>query len=154
MLQDLIGREATHEHILHVLDLGDRLQHLCFTTKTLLNVDAAQLNALTATQQHFIAEWPPGAHRPPISVDNAGCREVVRGRQTLAVVDTREHPVLCGMPWTSEWRGYMGAPIWFEGQIIGSVCALTATPRHWLERDRLALEGIATLVSCSLDPEI
>lgn len=126
-----------------------RLNHLCYTAQQLLQCDAVQLNVITESEQHYIAEWPRAAPRSPIRVADAGCREVILASEPVVVPNTIEHPVMCQMPWVATWGGYLGVPL--GGLLpIGSMCALTHQPREWSQQDVLALRSIGDLVLSSI----
>lgn len=131
-------------------EMGRRMVHICYTATALLDVDASQLNVITADQQIFVAEWPR-ARRDPVGLENSGCREVVAAQETLAVSNTIYHPVMCQMPWSATWGGYLGAPIRFHDQVLGSLCVLTHDPRDWKRTDIMALESLAKLVEYTLE---
>ena len=54
-----IERSGLLRHTQH-----ERLNRLCYTATELLDVDAAQINVLTDTQQVYVAEWPRVLRRP------------------------------------------------------------------------------------------
>ena len=129
----------------------ERLIRICYTATELLRCDISQLNILTATQQLFVAEWPaPGFERKPQDITEAGCSVVIEENHVIAVPDTREHPVMCNMPWIREWRGYLGAPVTFDGMAIGSLCALTVDPRGWTPQDCLAVQTLADMATAAI----
>lgn len=134
----------------HVVD--ERLKHLVYSAAILTQADAAQINVLDDTRQHHICEWPESdTPTPPDDVSTAGCREVILQEMSLVVPDVWNHPVMCQMPWTKTWRGYLGTPICYHDQIIGSLCVLTRQPRTWSELDLRALEGVARLIGMALE---
>lgn len=124
---------------------SERLNRLCYTATQLLDVAAAQINVLTATQQVYVAEWPR-VLRLPTDIKGSGCQEVLKAEHSLAVNDTREHPVMCAMPWSATWQSYLGVPLQLDGLTLGTMCALDHQPREWTKYDVLTLEGIAAMV--------
>lgn len=135
-----IERSGLLRHTQH-----ERLNRLCYTATELLDVDAAQINVLTDTQQIYVAEWPRVLRRPT-DIRESGCQEVLAAERTVAIDDTRTHPVMCRMPWTATWRGYLGTPLKLDSMVLGTMCALTTHTRAWTDMDRLTLEGIAAMV--------
>jgi len=130
---------------------GERFHHVCYSVVQLLRCDASMLNVITASQQIFVAEYPPSVvERVPVPVEDSGCREVVLARNTLVIPNTREHPIMCVRKWTQEWGGYLGTPVHFDGHIIGSLCALSHQPREWTHHDKLAIETFGALVADSM----
>lgn len=133
-------------------EVAERLDHLTYSAAILLRSDAAQVNALDGTHQHHMSIYPPVEPMPCADpVEHAGCREIVMSETTLPVSDTRLHAIMCDMPWTTAWRGYLGTPVRYQGQVIGSLCVLTEEPRDWNQWDLRALEGVARLVGMALD---
>lgn len=130
-----------------------QLTRLCYTTTALLGADAAQINVVTDSEQVFVAQWPR-EKRPPADLSSSGCREVVVTGQVIAVEDARDHPMMCTMPWVASWQGYIGAPLRFQGQVIGALCALSVTHRAWTRLDKVSLQGLADLVEASLAQQI
>lgn len=136
---------------IRLIGVQEALQEACQAAAGLLRGDAAQVNVVTRYEQEFLAEWPrPRRWRKPVPLSNSGCREVVIAEHTLVIDDTHEHPVVCVMPWVQDWRGYIGAPIAYDTQVIGSLCVLTKEPRDWTDGDVAALEVLADKVSASL----
>lgn len=123
----------------------ERLVRICYTVTELLQVDASQVNIITDRAQHTVAEWPRAA--PAVAeFSNSGCWTVVEAEGTTAIENTLEHPILCRMPWTATWQGYLGTPITYEGQHLGALCALSVSKRKWTLHDRMGLESLADLV--------
>lgn len=131
-------------------DVPRRFDHLVFTAATLLRADVAELNVVTATMQYTTAGWPPGVHVARTIADS-GCRVVIEGGVTLAVSDAVMHPIMCEKSWAGEHRGYLGTPVMFQNECVGSLCVLTYKVREWSRLDVQALEGLANLASLSLE---
>ena len=68
----------------------------------------------------------------------------------LVVPDSERHPVLCDMPWAQVWRGYLGCPITYDDQVIGSFCVLSQEPRTWTLTDNLTLTELAAQANAAL----
>lgn len=131
--------------------MPERIDHLAFAACHLLVADACQINALNGTIQHTVVGYPPGDWLDMV-VEDTGCKEPVRTGQPFVVPDSHIHPVTCDMPWAQQFRGYMGAPIaWGGNLVVGSICVLTEKPRPWKTYEVTALVGVARLVSMSLD---
>lgn len=123
---------------------GKDVQDICERLCKALKGDRAQVNLITADQQVFIGDWPkPRFWSKPIALKDGGCREVVLADHTLAIPDTRQHPVMCLMPWVQEWRGYIGTPIHYDGQVLGVMCVLTTWVRTWQDSEITRIEGFA-----------
>lgn len=121
---------------------------VCKLAHTLVGATASQLNVLTADEQLHLAEWPrPRIWRKPIPLSESGCREVVIAEVPIVIPDTLLHPIMCLKPWVGEWRGYLGCPVVYDGEVIGSLCALTNSVRHWSQKDVGIMRGLAAQVS-------
>ena len=118
----------------------------------LLNSDAAQLNVLSGNVQHTASEWPRVLRRTAdMPLEETGCQVVLLADHPVAIPDTMEHPVLCHVPWSTMFRGYMGTLLRYQGENIGTICVLTVQPRNWTTQDKLTLEGIAQLATQALE---
>lgn len=126
-----------------------RLQTLTVRAVRLLHADAAQVNVVDDQQQHHVAACPPVLERTG-PVKESGCRLVVETGQLLVVPDAERHPIVCDMPWAAVWRGYLGHPITYDGQVIGSFCVLTEEPRAWTLTDSHTLAELAAQASRTL----
>lgn len=135
----LLGRPAT-----------ERLRRLVRTAAEMVQADAAQLNLVDEHLVHHVALWPvPDGPEGPWPSEQSGCQHVVGG-EVFAVQDSVLHPLTCELPWTGTWRGYLGAPVLFQGEPVGALCVLTRQPREWTSVDVLALSSVATYASHAL----
>lgn len=149
-LDDPARLEALTRSGLLQKDTVQRLDHLAFAACRLLLADVCLINALDGALQRTVVGYPPG-NWPDMPVDVSGCREVVLSGEPLAVPDVEEHPMLCKVPWKGYFRSYLGCPVTYDGQIIGSICVLNEMPRHWKSYEITALEGVARLAGMSLE---
>lgn len=130
---------------------AERLHHLAYTSVTLLRADACQINALDDKMQRTVTGYPPNPEGwPDIPVELTGCQEVVLLGVPLVIPDVQDHPIMCALPWAESWQGYLGVPIVFDSQIIGSLCVLSKEPREWRPYETTALQGVARLIAASL----
>lgn len=130
-------------------DTAARLDHLAFAAARLVLADVAQINAVDHEMTYTVVGWPPGLW-PEKPVGLTGCREIIRLGTPLVVNDANTHPITCDLPWVPTMQSYLGVPVFYDAQVIGSVCVLGATPRIWKPMEVCALEGVARLVSMSL----
>lgn len=126
-----------------------RVEHLAYAAVTLLRADAGQVNALDGEFQRTVIGWPPGVW-PDLPVEQAACREPILTKAPLAISDTQLHPITCDLGWTARFRGYLGVPVMYGEQAIGSVCVFTDQPRAWKAYESQALVGVARLLTMSL----
>jgi GAF domain-containing protein len=132
-MKSAIRLEALKQSGLLNKTTDERLQHLAFTSCTLLNADACQINALDDQMQRTVTGYPPSPEviGDPIPVELTGCQEVVLLGEPLVIPDVKDHPIMCRLPWAETWKAYLGVPIHFDRQIVGSVCVLGKEPRGW-----------------------
>lgn len=152
VLTDPVRLDALERSGLLRKSTEQRIEHLAFSACRLLLADACQINALGAETQHTVVGWPPGNY-PDKRLEDTGCREPVVTRLPFIVDDAKTHPVTCTLPWVDEFRGYLGVPIFYDEQVLGSICVLSNSPRRWKSYEVSAIVGVARLVGMSLDRE-
>ncbi len=132
--------------------LNEQLHRIVCTAASTLRADVAQLNVLDSARQHHLVFWPPAVATiaEPVPLSESGCAQVVELGTTLVVPDALQHPVLCMAKWAPVMRAYLGTPINYEGEPIGSLCVLAAQPRQWDRTEVLTLEAVGRLVSHAL----
>lgn len=61
------------------------------------------------------------------------CHHAVARREILKVDDALSDPEWSGMPAVEALgvRAYLGAPVWADGEPIGSLCVVDMRPREW-----------------------
>lgn len=104
-----------------------------------------------ATHMTYVCQWPQPPGEGSVDATLTGCRHVVAMNAPLSISDAAADPITAEMPWLHLYRAYLGVPVAFQGQPIGALCALSATPRAWSQHDRMALLGVANLVMLSLE---
>lgn len=129
----------------------ERLDSVAYTATRLLQADAAQINALDDRFQRTVVGYPPGHWPEQMAVDITGCKRVVLTGQPLVIPNVDHDAEVCGMPWTEQFQAYLGVPVKFGGEIIGSLCVLDDEPRPWTPYDILGLQGLANLVMLALE---
>lgn len=151
-LEDEARVRALHTSGLLTKSVQDRICHLAYTAAQLTRADIAQVNALDDNLQYHACQWPP-EHSPVIErpLDASGCKEVVLSEKTIVIPDTRDHPVTCDMPWARAYPAYLGTPIRFRNEIIGSLCVLAGEPRLWSFQDVMAIEGVSHMLMLALE---
>lgn len=153
-LDDPARLEAlTRSGLLHK-DTVTRLDHLAFAACRLLLADVCLINALDGALQRTVVGYPPGDDWPPLPLELTGCREIVLSGKPFVVSDALSHPITCELPWAGSFRGYLGCPVVYDGEIIGSICVLSAAPRSWKPYEITALEGVARLAGMSLEDAV
>ena len=117
----------------------------------------ALVSVVTEERQYFaglcgIAQPWADARQTPLS--HSFCQHVVANGAPLVVEDAREDPVLCSNLAIRDLDviAYAGFPIFAPtGHVLGSLCAIDATPRVWQIGQLEALADIAALVGGELE---
>jgi hypothetical protein len=135
----------------HLLDSGaeDRFDRLTRLTATVLNVPVALVSLVDADRQYFkscLGLGQPWATERETPLSHSFCQHVVAARRPLLVTDAREHPVLKTNAAIRDLGviAYAGAPlITPDGHVLGTLCAIDHTPRHWTPEQAGILRDLA-----------
>jgi signal transduction histidine kinase len=82
------------------------------------------------------------------------CRHVVETGAVLRIENARVHPLVHDNPAIEALGviGYLGIPLTTsDGHVLGSLCAITHTPRDWTPADEEALRDFAVIVTSDLE---
>lgn len=131
-------------------DLTKRLDILCETATQLIGCPVSYINLLDDKFQHTVGSFPERDEESTL-VEQTGCEEVIVSQGVVNVPDTREHPVMCMREFVTVkgMLAYLGVPILYGDQVIGSFCALDYQPRQWVPWHVEALKGLASLTSAA-----
>lgn len=137
--------------------LMDSLPELDFDRITrlickMLKVDVSLVSLVDASRQFFksshgLKEHVRNCTGTPLT--HSFCQYVVITEQSLIVSDARHHPLLKDNLAIRDLNviAYLGVPLRTpDRQIIGSVCAISSSPRDWTEEDQDALTDFAGIV--------
>lgn len=132
-------------------DVEARLDLLCETACQILRVPMAQVNLLDDKFQTSVGKWPPDEDRITV-VQDTGCKEVILAGDVVSVDNTLLHPTLCMIPFVTiaGARAYLGVPVFFDGEVIGSFCAADYEVRKWTTWDIAGLQGLARLAGLAV----
>lgn len=99
----------------------------------------------------------PFAKNREIPISHAFCQHTIHRGSTYAIGDMRKAPVFYDHPSVVNFNvmAYLGEPLYFDGEIIGTVCVIDFKPREWTEADinnlkksaKAVLDEITTTVS-------
>ena len=126
----------------------DRLTGLA---KRLLNVRVSLVSLVDRDRQFFKSSQglpEPWASSRQTSLSRSFCQHVVSSRKPLIISDARNHPLVCKSQAIQDLGviGYLGIPLsTIDGQVIGSLCAITDQPRIWSDDDIDNLTDLAAL---------
>lgn len=129
-------------------DLNKRLDILCETATEMIGCPVAYINLLDDQHQHTVGSFPK-SDRKSNPIDTTGCEEVIVCKSSVVVPDTRKHPVMCMRPFVTVagMLAYLGVPILFGDQVVGSFCVLDYETRDWANWQIEVLRGLAELTS-------
>jgi len=149
-IADPVRVEALHKSGLLRHDLGKRLDILCETATELVGCPVSYINLLDKEQQYTVGSYPPRV-RKSSKVETTGCEEVIASKNVVNVPDTRLHPVMCMREFVTVagMLAYLGVPVLYGKQVVGSFCALDYEPREWAFWQVEALKGLASLTSAA-----
>lgn len=136
-------------------DASGRLDLLCETACTVLRVSLSMVNMLDERFSVSVGKWPPDDDRTS-PVEGVGCKDVILTGQAVIVPDTLVHPILCMRPFVTVMgvRSYLGVPVFFDGEVIGSFCAADYAVREWNHWDVAGLQGLARLAGLAVSGDV
>jgi serine phosphatase RsbU (regulator of sigma subunit) len=147
-------------HSLQQTGLGpvpdEALDRFAELVQLLLDVPVALVSLVDGGKQFFpgqvglVAPWVE-ARQTPLS--HSFCQYVVNEQQELVVADAREHPLVKESPGILDLGvvAYAGMPLTDDsGNVLGSLCATSPTPRHWTQRELDVLRHLAAACSAEL----
>jgi len=131
----------------------DRLTRLA---SRLIGLPVALVSLVDADRQFFkscVGVPEPWAQRRETPLSHSFCQHVVEGGKPLVVRDARRHAVLRHNAAVAELGtiAYAGFPLFAEGQVIGTLCAIDDVPRDWLPEDLEVIADLAALAQSELD---
>jgi len=117
----------------------------------LLGVPVALLSLVDKDRQFFksqvgLSEPWATARQTPLS--HSFCQWVVSGKERIAIDDARAHPLLRTNPAIQDLGviAYAGVPVYgYEGQALGSFCAIDTQPHAWTDVDLATLNDLTKL---------
>jgi two-component sensor histidine kinase len=118
----------------------------------LLAVDVSLISLVDPARQFFKSSCglpadAAAARGTPLT--HSFCQYVVASEHELVVGNAHEHPLLASNLAVRDLGvvAYLGVPIRsHDGHVLGSLCAIQASPRQWSDADRGALEDFARIV--------
>jgi GAF domain-containing protein len=131
----------------------DRLTRLA---SRLIGLPVALVSLVDADRQFFkscVGIPAPWAQRRETPLSHSFCQHVVESGKPLVVRDARRHAVLRHNAAVGELGmiAYAGFPLFSEGQVIGTLCAIDDVPRDWSPEDLEVIADLAALAQSELD---
>ncbi|MDY6961117.1 MAG: HWE histidine kinase domain-containing protein [Pseudomonadota bacterium] len=127
----------------------DRLTRLVAAT---LSVPVALVSLVDTKRQFFKSTYglpEPWSSDRETPLSHSFCRHVVESASPLIIDDATSDPLVRNNLAIRDLdvRAYLGIPlVTQDGHVLGSLCAIDATPRRWTEKDQAILAEFAKLV--------
>lgn len=120
-----------------------------------LNAQISLISLIDENRQFFKSTHglPPAfADVRETPLGDSVCQFVIHEKATLALDDMREHPVHARHVAPGiEVLSYLGEPLTYSGEVIGSICAIDTKPRKWHHDEIELLRARAEEVSREID---
>lgn len=101
-----------------------------------LNVAVCEFNVVTNERQFHVGKYPAEGDRSDPLVDS-GCRFVVMKGKPVSVnncVTDEDFMSLAGVR-NGVFASYLGVPLRYKGELVGSFCVADTQVREWSKRD-------------------
>lgn len=143
-------RTVTVERLLEVQGrFQPMLQRLCDAAVHGLSVERVMLALVSADTDHYVLQrgFTPALVPHPHSQGETLCHHVIDQDLPLVIDDARAAAPWCDMGSVCEGgvHAYLGVPVRFQGEVVGSLCVVTPEPRAWQDRDVALLGSLASV---------
>lgn len=132
------------------LDSQEKFSEIATQAAFKLEADICQINALTGEVQNTVACFPFTEYAS-LPVEDTGCQVPIATGETFVVDKTETHPITCSMVWTEWVKSYLGSPIFYQGEAVGTICVLRKEERGWTPEDVEVLESMAERIGKELE---
>ncbi len=122
----------------------DKLESIVLSACYLLDAPSGGLMLVTGnTQEVLVGQGEP----TDLPVETSFCQHVTDG-QPFGVDDAMNDLLVCNMEVVLDGavRAYLGVPVIFWKQVIGSLCVWDSKPREWTTTDVRALSALSLTV--------
>jgi PAS domain S-box-containing protein len=137
---------AAEEAFDRLARLAARLLAAPIALVTLVDADRLFLKACLGLPQ-------PWASARQLPLSHSLCQRLLATGQPLAIGDVGADPLARGNQAVAEFgvAAYLGIPLRFAGQVVGSLCVADRQPRGWTEEDVAVLADVAGLVLTEIE---
>jgi PAS domain S-box-containing protein len=137
---------AAEEAFDRLARLAARLLAAPIALVTLVDADRLFLKACLGLPQ-------PWASARQLPLSHSLCQRLLVTGQPLMLGDVGADPLARGNQAVAEFgvAAYLGIPLRFAGQVVGSLCVADRQPRGWTEEDVTALADVAGLVLTEIE---
>ena len=127
--------------------LRPKLDRLAKTAARWLNTPMAYMTVLDAEHIYLAGMTGVTGELAETRTDRAEasyCQYVVATNDVLVVDDSTETPLVENHPATLDGvRAYLGVPVRYDGQCLGSFCVVDTKARDWTDEDLAILQDLA-----------
>ena len=106
----------------------------------ILSAPVSLISLVTDDRQFFVSS--NGLSEPWLSqretpLSHSFCQHVVERDEPLVISDARNHPLVCDNAAIKDLDvvGYLGVPLIYEGNSLGSLCVIDNKPRGWTQAE-------------------
>jgi signal transduction histidine kinase len=123
----------------------------------LLDTPVALISIVTDKRQFFVRSdglGEPWASHRETPLSHSFCQHVVTEDAPLIVMDSREHPLVCGNLAITDLNviSYLGVPLRTDNdEVLGSFCVIDSVPRKWTAAEISTLNNFAQSTSTELN---
>ena len=131
------------------------LRSLCEAVCSGVGTDRAMLGLVGAESDHYPLQV---GFEPPMASHAHGlgrtlCQHLVLRGSCLVIDDTHASPTWADVKSVREGSvgAYLGVPVRFQGELVGSLCAVSHVPRVWQARDQAVMAALAHMAEDVLE---
>jgi PAS domain S-box-containing protein len=137
---------AAEEAFDRLARLAARLLQAPIALVTLVDADRLFLKACLGLPE-------PWASARQLPLSHSLCQRLLATGQPLVLSDVHADPLARGNQAVAEFgvAAYLGIPLQFAGQVVGSLCVADRQPRGWTEEDVAVLADVAGLVLTEIE---
>jgi PAS domain S-box-containing protein len=137
---------AAEEAFDRLARLAARLLTAPIALVTLVDADRLFLKACLGLPE-------PWASARQLPLSHSLCQRLLATGQPLVLSDVHADPLARGNQAVAEFgvAAYLGIPLQFAGQVVGSLCVADRQPRGWTEEDVAVLADVAGLVLTEIE---
>lgn len=129
-------------------DYRQQAEQLCQVAARTFNVPICLITVLDDTTQHVTVGFGlDDASDTP--VQESYCQHVVGTQGPVAINQATEHNLVCATPAAlhKNLHAYLGVPLVWDGQVVGSFCIVDTAPRRWTPADVLMLAELGAVLT-------
>ena len=116
----------------------------------ILRVPVSLISLVTDERQFFVSSnglGEPWSSQRETPLSHSFCQHVVERDEPLVISDARQHPLVCDNSAVKDLDvvGYLGVPLIYEGNSLGSFCIIDSRPREWTQAELALVQKLAAV---------